>query len=96
MLDQALRLITNERELLHFIGQMNPCKYGVIAVVQEWIDYKLRWNPDKYGGITSIRVPSENLWLPDIVLYEKYSRCYLQLSLFQRTGPQAAFLSLQR
>lgn len=47
------------------------CNYGVIAVVQEWIDYKLRWNPDKYGGITSIRVPSENLWLPDIVLYEK-------------------------
>lgn len=38
---------------------------------QEWIDYKLRWNPDKYGGITSIRVPSENIWLPDIVLYEK-------------------------
>uniref|UniRef100_A0A3Q3FQK2 Cholinergic receptor nicotinic beta 3 subunit b n=1 Tax=Kryptolebias marmoratus TaxID=37003 RepID=A0A3Q3FQK2_KRYMA len=36
----------------------------------EWIDYKLRWNPDKYGGITSIRVPSENIWLPDIVLYE--------------------------
>uniref|UniRef100_A0A8C4F300 Neuronal acetylcholine receptor subunit non-alpha-3 n=1 Tax=Dicentrarchus labrax TaxID=13489 RepID=A0A8C4F300_DICLA len=37
---------------------------------QMWIDYKLRWNPEKYGGITSIRVPSENIWLPDIVLYE--------------------------
>uniref|UniRef100_A0A665XG31 Cholinergic receptor, nicotinic, beta 3b (neuronal) n=1 Tax=Echeneis naucrates TaxID=173247 RepID=A0A665XG31_ECHNA len=35
-----------------------------------WIDYKLRWNPENYGGITSIRVPSENIWLPDIVLYE--------------------------
>lgn len=43
------------------------CSYGL----QEWIDYKLRWNPDNYGGITSIRVPSENIWLPDIVLYEK-------------------------
>lgn len=41
------------------------------SVGQEWIDYKLRWNPDNYGGITSIRVPSENIWLPDIVLYEK-------------------------
>uniref|UniRef100_A0A3B4GJ53 Cholinergic receptor, nicotinic, beta 3b (neuronal) n=1 Tax=Pundamilia nyererei TaxID=303518 RepID=A0A3B4GJ53_9CICH len=39
-------------------------------LTSEWIDYKLRWNPDKYGGITSIRVPSENIWLPDIVLYE--------------------------
>ncbi|CAB1325438.1 unnamed protein product [Coregonus sp. 'balchen'] len=37
---------------------------------QEWIDYKLRWNPEDYGGITSIRVPSETIWLPDIVLYE--------------------------
>ncbi|KAI5616552.1 cholinergic receptor, nicotinic, beta polypeptide 3a precursor, partial [Silurus asotus] len=36
----------------------------------EWTDYKLSWNPENYGGITSIRVPSENIWLPDIVLYE--------------------------
>lgn len=42
------------------------------CVDQEWIDYKLRWDPEKYGGIKSIRVPSENIWLPDIVLYEKY------------------------
>ncbi|XP_045886587.1 neuronal acetylcholine receptor subunit non-alpha-3-like isoform X2 [Micropterus dolomieu] len=41
-----------------------------VWLCQEWIDYKLRWNPEKYGGITSIRVPSENIWLPDIVLYE--------------------------
>ncbi|KAK6324537.1 hypothetical protein J4Q44_G00038790 [Coregonus suidteri] len=37
---------------------------------QEWVDVKLQWNPDEYGGITSIRVPSETIWLPDIVLYE--------------------------
>ncbi|XP_069092729.1 neuronal acetylcholine receptor subunit beta-3 [Pleurodeles waltl] len=37
---------------------------------QEWMDLKLRWNPEDYGGITSIRVPSESLWLPDIVLFE--------------------------
>ncbi|XP_074712663.1 neuronal acetylcholine receptor subunit beta-3 isoform X2 [Strix uralensis] len=36
----------------------------------EWIDYKLSWNPEEYGGITAIRVPSESLWLPDIVLFE--------------------------
>lgn len=38
---------------------------------KEWIDVKLKWNPDDYGGITAIRVPSETIWLPDIVLYEK-------------------------
>ncbi|XP_018413409.1 PREDICTED: neuronal acetylcholine receptor subunit beta-3 isoform X1 [Nanorana parkeri] len=37
---------------------------------QEWVDLKLRWNPKDYGGITYIRVPSETLWLPDIVLFE--------------------------
>ncbi|CAI9558963.1 unnamed protein product [Staurois parvus] len=37
---------------------------------QEWVDLKLRWNPKDYGGITYIRVPSESLWLPDIVLFE--------------------------
>ncbi|XP_039206948.1 neuronal acetylcholine receptor subunit beta-3 isoform X2 [Crotalus tigris] len=36
----------------------------------EWIDHKLCWNPEDYGGITAIRVPSESLWLPDIVLFE--------------------------
>lgn len=33
---------------------------------------KLRWNPDHYLGITSIRVPSDSIWIPDIVLYDKY------------------------
>ncbi|NXR11163.1 ACHB3 protein, partial [Semnornis frantzii] len=37
---------------------------------QEWMDHKLSWNPEEYGGITAIRVPSESLWLPDIVLFE--------------------------
>lgn len=39
--------------------------------LKEWTDVKLKWNPDDYGGITAIRVPSETIWLPDIVLYEK-------------------------
>lgn len=33
---------------------------------------KLRWNPDDYLGITTIRIPSDRIWLPDIVLYDKY------------------------
>uniref|UniRef100_A0A8C4NLA3 Cholinergic receptor, nicotinic, alpha 5 n=1 Tax=Eptatretus burgeri TaxID=7764 RepID=A0A8C4NLA3_EPTBU len=37
---------------------------------QEWTDVNLKWNPDNYGGITSIRIPASSLWLPDIVLYE--------------------------
>ncbi|KAL2098839.1 hypothetical protein ACEWY4_005319 [Coilia grayii] len=36
---------------------------------QEWNDYKLRWNPSDYDNVTSIRVPSQLIWVPDIVLY---------------------------
>ncbi|KYN08172.1 Acetylcholine receptor subunit alpha-like 1 [Cyphomyrmex costatus] len=40
-----------------------------VWVEQEWHDYKLRWNPDEYGGVDTLHVPSEHIWLPDIVLY---------------------------
>ncbi|KAF7266914.1 hypothetical protein GWI33_019841 [Rhynchophorus ferrugineus] len=38
-------------------------------VVQKWNDYKLRWDPEEYGGIEMLYVPSEHIWLPDIVLF---------------------------
>lgn len=39
--------------------------------LQEWNDYRLRWDPDKYEGIKKLRIPSKLIWLPDIVLYNK-------------------------
>ncbi|ELT92735.1 hypothetical protein CAPTEDRAFT_165266 [Capitella teleta] len=36
---------------------------------QAWIDYKLRWNPEKYGNIKVIRLPHDAIWKPDILLY---------------------------
>ena len=40
-------------------------------IEQYWFDYKLRWNPEEYGGGNSLHVPSTHIWLPDIVLYNK-------------------------
>ncbi|KAJ4431945.1 hypothetical protein ANN_20554, partial [Periplaneta americana] len=37
--------------------------------LRKWIDYKLRWDPEEYGGVEMLYVPSEHIWLPDIVLY---------------------------
>ncbi|XP_053735606.1 neuronal acetylcholine receptor subunit alpha-3-like [Synchiropus splendidus] len=34
-----------------------------------WNDYKLKWMPIEYDGIEFIRVPSNKIWRPDIVLY---------------------------
>lgn len=44
----------------------------LLSLLQEWNDYKLKWNPDDYGGVDTLHVPSEHIWLPDIVLYNKY------------------------
>lgn len=38
-------------------------------VEQEWNDYNLRWDPEEYGGVKILYVPSEQIWLPDLVLY---------------------------
>ena len=42
-----------------------------VWVEQEWIDYKLKWDPADYGGVKHLHVPSNDIWLPDIVLYNK-------------------------
>lgn len=40
-----------------------------VWVEQEWHDYKLEWEPNLYDGIDMIHVPAENIWIPDIVLF---------------------------
>ena len=43
----------------------------LVSVPQEWTDYQLSWDPSEYGNITRLHVSSEDIWLPDIVLYNK-------------------------
>ncbi|XP_055389268.1 acetylcholine receptor subunit beta-like 2 [Condylostylus longicornis] len=45
-------------------------------VKQKWFDYKLRWDPEEYGGVEMLYVPSEHIWLPDIVLYNNWDGNY--------------------
>lgn len=45
-------------------------------VPQRWVDYKLRWDPDEYGGVEMLYVPSENIWTPDIVLFNNWDGNY--------------------
>uniref|UniRef100_A0A3Q2CKM5 Cholinergic receptor, nicotinic, alpha 4b n=1 Tax=Cyprinodon variegatus TaxID=28743 RepID=A0A3Q2CKM5_CYPVA len=68
---------TSDTVLVHFglsIAQLIDVvklQYMMITYIllQEWNDYKLRWNPEEYENVTSIRIPSEIIWRPDIVLY---------------------------
>ena len=43
---------------------------------QFWFDYKLVWDPVEYGGVQQLHVPSDHIWRPDIVLYNKYVYCF--------------------
>ncbi|XP_045687499.1 neuronal acetylcholine receptor subunit alpha-2 isoform X2 [Phyllostomus hastatus] len=51
------------------VDEKNQMMTTNVWLKQEWSDHKLRWNPSEFGNITSLRVPSEMIWIPDIVLY---------------------------
>ncbi|XP_038659726.1 neuronal acetylcholine receptor subunit alpha-4-like isoform X3 [Scyliorhinus canicula] len=51
------------------VDEKNQMMTTNVWIKQEWQDFKLRWNPSEYMNVTSLRVPSELLWRPDIVLY---------------------------
>uniref|UniRef100_A0A8C9QWS7 Cholinergic receptor nicotinic alpha 4 subunit n=1 Tax=Scleropages formosus TaxID=113540 RepID=A0A8C9QWS7_SCLFO len=51
------------------VDEKNQMMTTNVWVKQEWNDYKLRWDPEDYENVTSIRIPSELIWRPDIVLY---------------------------
>ena len=40
-----------------------------VWVEQAWHDSRLEWDPNLYQGINMIHVPAENIWIPDIVLF---------------------------
>ncbi|XP_022648142.1 neuronal acetylcholine receptor subunit alpha-10-like isoform X2 [Varroa jacobsoni] len=37
-------------------------------VIQRWNDAHLRWNASDFGGIAVLRIPSKQIWKPDVVL----------------------------
>lgn len=47
------------------------CLVVLTCFSQSWYDYKLRWEPKEYGGVHMLHVPSDHIWRPDIVLYNK-------------------------
>ncbi|KAM9767050.1 neuronal acetylcholine receptor subunit alpha-2-like [Menidia menidia] len=51
------------------VDEKNQMMTTNVWLKQEWTDYKLKWSPADFDNVTSIRVPSELIWVPDIVLY---------------------------
>ena len=36
-----------------------------------WSDYQFGWNVSEYGGVDSVVIHPRNLWIPDILLYNR-------------------------
>uniref|UniRef100_A0A8C7WW02 Neurotransmitter-gated ion-channel ligand-binding domain-containing protein n=1 Tax=Oryzias sinensis TaxID=183150 RepID=A0A8C7WW02_9TELE len=36
-----------------------------------WTDIYLTWNPENYPGVQNLRFPSDQVWTPDILLYNR-------------------------
>ncbi|XP_042208191.1 acetylcholine receptor subunit alpha-L1-like [Homarus americanus] len=48
-----------------------------VWVDHQWSDHKFQWDPEEYGGVMELYVPSEIIWLPDIVLYNNADGEYI-------------------
>ncbi|KAJ6655383.1 hypothetical protein lerEdw1_005441 [Lerista edwardsae] len=53
------------------MDERNQILTAYLWIRQTWYDAYLKWNKDEYDGLDSIRIPSNLVWRPDIVLYNK-------------------------
>ncbi|XP_033628138.1 neuronal acetylcholine receptor subunit alpha-3-like [Asterias rubens] len=51
------------------VDEQNQIMITSIWLKQKWNDYKLSWNPDDYDGQTRMYLPVDQIWKPDIALY---------------------------
>ncbi|XP_002740880.1 neuronal acetylcholine receptor subunit alpha-3-like [Saccoglossus kowalevskii] len=51
------------------VDEKNQIMTASMWVKQKWRDFQLVWDPDQFGGLTVLHVPSNMIWMPDIVLY---------------------------
>jgi len=70
-LNSSSATFCSRRILLLLQNLKNQIMTTNLWVEQSWHDYKLRWEPKEYGGVQMLHVPSDHIWRPDIVLYNK-------------------------
>ncbi|KAL8562670.1 hypothetical protein ACOMHN_011241 [Nucella lapillus] len=53
------------------LDEKNQALITDVWLDHEWFDEKLTWDPKDYNGLAVFRFPSDYLWKPDIVLYNR-------------------------
>ncbi|XP_044283062.1 acetylcholine receptor subunit alpha [Varanus komodoensis] len=84
------------------VDEVNQIVTTNVRLKQQWRDVNLRWKPEDYGGVKQIRIPSEDIWHPDFVLYnnadgdfaiEQFTKVLLNYSGHITWTPPAIFKS---
>uniref|UniRef100_A0A8C8RSL9 5-hydroxytryptamine receptor 3A n=1 Tax=Pelusios castaneus TaxID=367368 RepID=A0A8C8RSL9_9SAUR len=52
------------------VDEKNQVLTTYIWYRQHWIDEFLRWNPENFDNITQMSLPTESIWVPDILINE--------------------------
>ena len=52
-------------------GKANGPQALAKNIFKQWYDYKLIWDPEKFDNIKKLHIPSDQIWVPDILLYNK-------------------------
>ncbi|VDK17919.1 unnamed protein product [Anisakis simplex] len=74
------------------VDEKNQMITLMIWLQQTWTDYKMKWDPEEYGGITNVRFPSAagGLWKPDVLLFnsadDKFDASYPVNIVVKHTG----------
>ncbi|KAL5963456.1 Acetylcholine receptor subunit beta-like 2 [Taenia solium] len=59
------------------LDEVNQILTTNVWVELEWTDSRLIWEPEDFGGVTALFIPSEQLWLPDLLLYNNADGTYV-------------------
>lgn len=50
---------------------MDVAQDFVISLSKYWRDEFMTWDPEEYDGLDTVYVSVEDIWRPDIVLYNR-------------------------
>ncbi|CAP34909.2 Protein CBR-ACR-8 [Caenorhabditis briggsae] len=52
-----------------FQDEVNQVLTTNLWLEMQWFDYRLMWDPGRWGKIRKLHVPVDQIWIPDILLY---------------------------
>uniref|UniRef100_A0A1I8HTQ0 Nicotinic acetylcholine receptor alpha 2 subunit n=1 Tax=Macrostomum lignano TaxID=282301 RepID=A0A1I8HTQ0_9PLAT len=83
------------------VDEKNQIMTTNVWLREVWYDSKLTWDPAKYHGVSTLYIPSEHIWLPDIVLYNNFfpfdsQECTMKFGSWTYDGLQVDLRHIQQ